>query len=410
MRRASRASLIVTMLAALTACSRPYATPRVETPDGTPAAFAGLRQHIAQAGGTPLRIVTIHGMCEQTRDKWIMKRVESYAEALGTEFDEDDVPGLPTANYGLLERYDVPIALEEGKAEGVFLLYSPYTNGHKKLLAFDKTVPPGGPRRASLNHQLKTGLLDSCLSDAVVYAGPNGEPIRRGMEEAVCDVLGGRLDGRRACEIPAGRRPQPLVFVTESLGSKVLFDAVRRLRENAGEPTGAAGRAAETRLLDALADTQALYMVSNQVPLLDRADRPVTSAGLAGRAAAATPTEASSLGEFLGAVRAARAGRASRAPLAPWDPGEVLVVNFADPNDLLSWCLVPEALPGGSDKTRLVNVWVSNAPAWFGLVEDPRPGHMGYFDNEAAIGLLVDGHQPPAGAPKPERSLCSTPG
>lgn len=418
MRRQLRKSLAVAMLAALAACTRPYATPRIETPDGAPAAFAGLRQHIVRAGDTPLRIVAVHGMCEHTRDKWIMGRAKRYAAALGAPFDETSVPKEPTARYGrlerydvpIVERYDVPIALQEGKAEGSYLLYSLYTNEHKKLLAFDAAVPPAGPRRASLNHQLKTGLLDDCISDAVIYGGPNGDPIRRSMEEAVCDLLGGRLSDRRACDIPTGREPRPLVFVTESLGSKILFDAVRTLRRNAGAAGTAAGRAAEGRLLEALADTQALYMASNQVPLLDRADHPVTSAKLAGRAAAGSPAEASSLGEFLGAVRDARAAQAGRAGRATWNPEEMLVVNFTDPNDLLNWCLVPEAMPGSGKGIKLVNAWVSNAPTYFGLIEDPRPGHMGYGDNEAVIDLLVDGHQPLAGAPKPERSLCSTPG
>jgi hypothetical protein len=271
-----------------------------------------------------------------------------------------------------------------------FVLWSPLTAGHKRALIFDAPEPEGQfPfTRASLNEQLKTGLLNDCLVDAVIYGGTSGMPIRKAMRHALCEVFGGAFDPDQwRCELPLDVTPPRVVLITESLGSKLLFDAVRASYEAAR----AQSPMQEAALLQRIARTQYLYMIANQVPLLDRADHePVAEPALAGAEGAREAPTTSSLADFLAVRRAAQAMQVREpervAPLA----GPLTVVAFTDPNDLLSYRLVPEAV--GAQDVRLINVIVSNAPTIAGWVERPDEAHTGYGKNQSVMSYLVEGH------------------
>src|SRR5438045_9132564 len=85
---------------------------------------------------------------------------------------------------------------------------------------------------------LNTSLINDCLSDAVVYGGNNGDPIPGAMQQAVCNFLGGVIateHGVSACDPSGATLDRPTAVLTERLGSKVLFDAVRAVWAQ-GEP------------------------------------------------------------------------------------------------------------------------------------------------------------------------------
>ena len=85
----------------------------------------------------------------------------------------------------------------------MFLSWSPLTASYKAALAYDGSTIDGAGVRATLNRELKGGLVNDCLTDVVVYGGPNGNNIRQAMNDAVCEALGGRFDGNE-CDVPAG--------------------------------------------------------------------------------------------------------------------------------------------------------------------------------------------------------------
>ena len=62
--------------------------------------------------------------------------------------------------------------------------------------------------------------------------------------------------------------------------------------------------------------------------------------------------------------------------------GEIYLIAFSDPNDLLSYEL-REPL----DETT-VNVRVSNSPTWLGLFENPEAAHTGYLERDEIWRLI----------------------
>jgi hypothetical protein len=254
-----------------------------------------------------------------------------------------------------------------------FLVWSPLTKAYKDRLWFDDAFDRGGEfryKRASLNESLKEVLINRCLIDAVAYAGPNGDSIRHWMKEKVCERLGGSIHSGE-CRIPDNVPAPRTVIVAESLGSKVVFDAIRDIwRESSGR--------ARANVAEQLRSVQSIFLLANQIPLLDAADR---------NDKALTAKGTDSTFGFLEDFEEARAPLAfSKAASLP----TLHVVAFSDPNDLLSYRLKDDNL--FQTNIRIVNVIVSNAPTYLGIVERPDDAHCGYKWNRFVVGTLVDGY------------------
>lgn len=395
--RIASALLALGLLAACT--STPYPTPVIEPVQGAgPQAFAGLRE-LTDSGG--VRALWTHGMCTHTPD-WVKDRANRVSIALGLGPDAWTPPfsgGGEGPSYKLPRRFTV-----EGKALDIdFFVWSPLFARAKKALDFDAPkgsgsgMRPDGAfpyQRAELNNALKVELLNDCLADAVLYNGARSTELRRDMRAAVCATLDGKLVGD-SCDVGGATDPRPVVFVTESLGSKFLFDAVRDL----WNATGRRSATQQAALGGRLANVRMLFMLANQIPLLDLADADPDAARVA-IAGAAAPAP-SSLGSFLDIVAGAKRTRARTiAPSAAVPIADPLtVVAFTDPGDLLSYRLLAAKLARNPDTVRLFNVLASNGPIYFGLVQRPDTAHCGYAYNAYVIGLMVRGHHP--GQPLP---------
>src|SRR5438067_1624924 len=71
------------------------------------------------------------------------------------------------------------------------------------------------------------------------------------------------------------------------------------------------------------------------------------------------------------------------------------VVAFTDPNDLLSYRLLPARY--AAPDVAVADVLVSNGRSWLGLLENPLTAHMNYLDNPDVDALIACGYPKLAG-------------
>jgi hypothetical protein len=385
--------LIVAMFA-IAIGTRPYARPVIaQEPGGQDASFDGISQLIADAHrrGTMLHVLWTHGMCTHELN-WAANRARQIAAALdGTAIQTgaiEETAGLTRVLY--------QINTPGGDFDAAFVVWSPMTRPFKRELDFDA---PGTDRatsfpyqRATLNGAIKTKLINDCLSDAVVYGGQHGDPIRAAMKQAVCRELGGIPVDGQPCDFTGAELDRPIAVITESLGSKILFDAARAIYEEARRVAGERAAMAQR-----FASVQMIYLMANQIPLLDIAS-PLPPQFEVDAQDEDAPHASSSLGHMIGAMHRAQN---AMPPDRLADMITPTVVAFTDPNDLLSYRLIPSVLDVA--RARLINVIGSNETTWLGLIERPDTAHCGYAWNRTVIGLIAHGHQ--VGKPLPEAPI-----
>ena len=138
---------------------------------------------------------------------------------------------------------------------------------------------PFAKLRRKYNRRLKDELMTYGISDAVMYLGPAGDDIRFAIQGAMCsaalDAAGftfaQQVDGNEARDVDAQKICQTasntstvsnqFAFVTESLGSKVVYDV---LRENMTD-----GR---DSVVDDIISGSETFMLANQIALLSLSD------------------------------------------------------------------------------------------------------------------------------------------
>jgi hypothetical protein len=296
---------------------------------------------------------------------------------------------LKTAQVG----YDSPSVFPAPNAPNPNCIWTQQANDHT-------TLAP--PPRVSLNRDIKEDVLDRELADALIYTSPYGKTIRRGVAEVLCHVLIPGQPNDQHCIWPGTQHPQmqlvskpAYIFVTHSLGSRMVFDTLNELARSADEDHPLIPHAAgDTRpLANAVIDnTRVIYMQANQITLLSLGIVPCDaySGGPQQRlilereqgiklTSNCEPARADS-------TRPTTANTPSTEPPNATGTGKTLhLVAFNDANDLLSWHL-PRwyALPLDHDPTRswtFSNVFVQNAPHILDFVESPIPAHDNYFIN-----------------------------
>jgi len=149
----------------------------------------------------------------------------------------------------------------------------------------DCVAPIGGnfkQPRVAINAAFKNGLLDRNLADAVVYAGSYGPKIEREVGDALCRVL--KDDWRsesttEQCKWTSVSKSftTQLMFVTHSLGSRIAYDTILDLYGSHMRPgvdvfPQQTVTDAHPAIQQLLANTTAIYMMANQLPLLGLAD------------------------------------------------------------------------------------------------------------------------------------------
>jgi len=341
-------------LVLLGACSTPYHPP-VVVRDSIP--FPGVAGIAAANGARPVDLILIHGMCTQDPG-WAERSIDRIAGAL-----EQHAPAAapaPAAADGGIQVIERTRRIGGGTVRFHALVWWPLTAALKRQLDYDSTAQPTDcardqackPVRATLNGAVKDRLLNDCLADAVIYAGAGHDAIRDAMTATLSRILAANPD-------PDGT----LVVVAESLGSKMLFDALSGMLDSNERGTQALGRLAARRL-------GLIYMAGNQLPILGLAEQNVV--------ASAMPAQ-DALQRFLELRRRQPNGRSERLQ-------QLALVAFTDPNDLLSYRLLPARY--AAPDVAVADVLVSNDRTWLGLLENPVTAHMDYLRNPD-VGRLI---------------------
>jgi hypothetical protein len=360
---ASRVLLTLLVPGLLAACSTPYRPP-VVVRDSAP--FPGIANLVQAGDGHPLDVILVHGMC--THDAgWANRSIDRIAGVVSANVPTQAASGAN--GIQLIERTQqigsTPVRFHA-------LVWSSLTAPLKHQLDYDNTGTPSEcsaagkgeckPVRASFNGYVKDKLLNDCLSDAVIYEGQSHDAIRDAMIESVSRILESNPNGDRT-----------LAVVAESLGSKILFDALSAMLESRQPRTQVLGLQASRRL-------GLVFMAANQLPILGLAEQDIGQREQ--RPGARAAQEPDALRRFLELRRRQSAPRAETL-------ARLAVVAFTDPNDLLTYRLLPARY--AAPDVAVADVLVSNARSWLGLIENPVAAHLDYLANPDVGDLIACG-------------------
>lgn len=254
--------------------------------------------------------------------------------------------------------------------------------------------------RALINGVLKRELMDRGFSDAVAYLGPLGELARESIRTSVCVMLWHASSSPQVAAVPASGncldRSPPMIpesvefsFISHSLGSRMLFDALSADPYQSHLADGAETRSANERIaVQRLADrTRVVYMAANQMPLLG-----------------------------LGSVRLSNAQRTADVCAAETfiycrsqglDSPPLHVVGFYDPDDILGFRADGGMVRAANAQAeayglRFTNVRHRNATQWLWILSWPGSAHDQELNRESSRRLILcganvdgDGHLTP---------------
>jgi len=368
---------LIAVLAA--GCAKPYLPPLVEPKTSSPQEkrFEGALELLSKHSA--LHVLWIHGMCPHSKEDWAEPRVNALAKRLtGAAMPTPVAKSIGDFVYRYELRYqDKPITLD-------MVVWSKLIAERRAGLCFDSRPADHGVShqacgnqakyphpRATLNDMLKSGLMNACLADALIYVGADGRSVRDSIRPDVEAALASSPDGAN----PA------VLLVSESLGSKVMFDVLQAIMGNAPESP-------ESKAQTALDKTRLLMMFANQIPILDLTGPARTQ--LEALDAPAGEDAGSGLLGFVGKLRASRGPQLEAAAI-----DRLKVVAFSDPNDVLSYKLPLDYFPP-SWKTDVVNVLPSNDYVWFGVFENPLNAHQNYGKTDAVMDMFLCGDKPDA--------------
>lgn len=430
-----RTLLVLVVASLLSACASRLSVIDPASPDDATASVQPMTAYVQH--GRALKLVLIHGMGDHEPgfalgrgnvQGWL---TDSFLEGLGmkpsgpirtfprihTRDFADEANEIDPCSFVTLQTRPFRFASSDsGKVdvEAIEITWSALTQWVKaRQLGYDLASPLAPvdgnpclqsdrtmriPERQYLNRALKEDLLDRRLSDVLLYSGSYGKLIQQGFAAALCQALTGQEAGR--CKWPSSAPEATYVFVTHSLGSRIVYDTLLDLNGLTCRSKNAFLALERTELSNArtfaagvVAQTAAVYMLANQLPLLGlvhfgtrllSSDPP--SPSIASTSSETAVASAAKLG--LGCGNELAAFAMLRSGLQEKKTA-LNVVAFNDTNDILSWAIprwyvrTPSgaAYPGISVR----NVFVSNATHWFGLLESPEAAHLDYFRNHCVL-------------------------
>ncbi len=261
------------------------------------------------------------------------------------------------------------------------------------------------PQGAWLNRDLKDNLVDWGLADVLIATGPLDGVLRDGIRQLMAKSAA--FDPNpTGTSLNAGEANQPynwkaqqggvkvldqeFVGVTHSLGAYLLFNALNpdALQQSAQQ---SATNIEENSAVQYIFErTSLVYFFANQIQLLEitnlenTAQPPAPVTEPQGFPARATPTSPAE--NFRALVNRWKQMQADfQTGLHPSDETarkKLQVVAWSDPSDVITF-RVPKI--GDVD---VVNLYVQNAPRWFGFFESPGAAHSNYARNKEVLRVM----------------------
>jgi hypothetical protein len=385
---APRLAVLLLSSAVLAGCLRPYSKSAFDPPT---AQFPGITSQWQATSGSDIRVLFVHGICTHDEPTWI---TAGWDQVMKGYFPSETMTANPNPAVGQVQIIDREYQIGANKISGRYLVWSALTASDKAKLNYDN-LPTDRPRpgefnwkRAKINGNLKASLLNDCLADAVIYAGYRGADIQASIQNAICAALDGTTTNG-TCNFPStyGHGSRRIVIVTESLGSRMVFDAISALKIEAQRQ----GPDSLAAFDEAVSPITQIYMLANQLPILALARPALTQAA---SSADVEPSKTPSMTTALNVLSESRARHHTKyladQQISPSE-SKLTLVAFTDPNDLLSYRL-PSNEPAvvGAD-TRVVDVITSNDTTYFGEFENPFTAHTTYNQNPDALRLLFGG-------------------
>jgi len=384
--------------AGLVGCSSTTPLPLLDPPTTR---FKGLSEIVAQEPSRKVDLFLVHGMCHHD-EAWADSWLERMANLAGSTYHSTKRPDtFPLAEVKVYSA-TIPFPNSGPGAEVRFhaIVWSGLTKPLKDRLCYDQTKkskscesvapvanPPYPHPRAKLNSAIKDDLLNDCFSDAISYLGAARPAIIAQIQEALLEA---RTDSVPSAEVQqlglasaSKQNDRGLVVVSSSLGSKMVFDSILELTKNLSEDSREAG-------IKLRNSTRAVFMAANQIPLLSLADL-----GVSGKPVSTINFQRSALGAYAPDPLEALFGSTGPAPFGGFIGPQFkpAVVAFTDPNDLLSYISRPYVGAAEGERTYdMIDVVMSNASTFLGLVENPYKAHTAYLDNKKVVDLMFCGY------------------
>jgi hypothetical protein len=379
-----RSALSCLLALTLFGCLRPYSK---SVFDPSAAQFPGIISQWNSTSGSDIRVLFVHGICTHDANGWITPRWDLVMKGY---FPSESMTATSKPPVGQVQVIDRENEVGANKLSGCYLIWSALTAADKAQLNYDN-LPTDSPRpsefiwkRAEKNAKLKASLLSDCLADGVIYAGYRGADIQASMQNTICEALYRTTsNGTRSFPPTYSHGSRRIVIVTESLGSRIVLDAISAFTIEAEKK----GAKALFAFDEAVSPITQIYMLGDPLLILALSRPALTQAAPTTDATTSrTPAMATAL-SVLSDARVRHHGKHPKEPRA----AKLSLVAFTDPNGLLSCRLLPnDPVVLGAD-TRVVNVIASNDTIYIGDVENPLNAHTIYNQNSGEPRILFGG-------------------
>ncbi len=359
-------------------------------------AFPGIAELMSEHQG-PLKVIMVHGIGDH-QPAYATRLAEGLAKALELSVRAERFKQFQLSNPDLFPDVDLGTlsaafyTTKDSSRSMIFyeLTWTPVIAKQKALLAFDNSGLYAS-KRAGVNRALKSYANDY-LPDPLIYYGDLHEPIQASFGQTLCWATSRTWEelpdsGTQYCSIADPRifsqaPHDQYVFVSHSLGSRILIDSLQRIVRVISE-TMTPPPHAEKALAGLRGKEMTVFMLANQLPLL-QLGHPL-------------PKVTGHSADYCSAQGPKRDERLFR---------HTQIVAFSDPNDVLSYSVPLGYVERYMDSRlcpSLVNVVINIAKVKdiFGLgqVANPLSAHTDYDADPRVLALMVHGIGTPSEAP-----------